>query len=81
MLYAVVSEVEDWLDRALKDQDRLQDELKTRSHRERSRKITNEHTRSEAAANHSLGFFGWCVKETAAATHSLTLRSTGPREQ
>ena len=45
---------------------------KTRSHRERCRRITNEHTRSEAAVNHSLGFLGWCVKETAAATHSLT---------
>ena len=45
---------------------------KTRSHRERCRRITNEHTTSEAAVNHSLGFLGWCVKETAAATHSLT---------
>ena len=45
---------------------------KTRSHRERCRRITNEHTRSEAAVNHSLGFLGWWVKETAAATHSLT---------
>ena len=50
---------------------------KTRSHRERCKIITNEHTRSEAAVNHSLGFLGlglmgWCVKETAAATHSLT---------
>ena len=39
---------------------------------ERCRRITNEHTRSEAAVNHSLGSLGWCVKETAAATHSLT---------
>ena len=45
---------------------------KTRSHRERSRIICNEHTRSGAAVNHSFGFFGWCEKETAAATHSLT---------
>ena len=44
---------------------------KTRSHQERCRRITNEHTRSEAAVNHSLGFLGWCVKETA-APHSLT---------
>ena len=34
--------------------------------------MTNEHTRLEGAVNHSLGFLGWCVKETAAATHLLT---------
>ena len=45
---------------------------KTRSHRERRRRATKEHTRSEAAVNHSLGCMGWFVKETAAATHSLT---------
>ena len=45
---------------------------KTRSHPERCRRITSEHTRSEATVNHSLGSLGWCVKETAAATHSLT---------
>ena len=44
---------------------------KTRSHRERCRRLTNEHTRSEAAVNHSLGCLGWFVKETAAATRSL----------
>ena len=42
------------------------------SHRERCRRATHEHTRSEAAVNHSLGCFGWFVKETAAAAHSLT---------
>ena len=31
---------------------------KTRSHRDRSRRITHEHTRSEAAVNTSLGFLG-----------------------
>ena len=31
---------------------------KLSSHRERSRRITNEHTRSETAANNSLGFLG-----------------------
>ena len=45
---------------------------KTRSHRERCRRATKEHTRSEAAVNHSLACLGWCVKETAAATHALT---------
>ena len=46
---------------------------KTISHREGSRRITNEHTRSEAAVvNHSFETLVWCVKETAAATHSLT---------
>ena len=146
MLYAMASEVEEELDRAQKDQDRVQDELeftcegmvtaskqftscwalhsaacanvnntsaklrgafrgsqqspsdpmkqsvlkrrrrakgpaelktqslrkrmrKTRSHRERRRRITNEHTRSGAAVNNSLGFMVRCVKETAAATH------------
>ena len=43
---------------------------KTRSHRDVPGEY--EHTRSEAAVNHSLGFQGWCGKETAAATHSLT---------
>ena len=32
--------------------------------------ITNEHTRPEAAVNHSLGFLGWGVKETAARTEA-----------
>ena len=45
---------------------------KTRSHQEHCRKITNGHTRSEAAVNHTLRFLEWCVKETSAATHSLT---------
>ena len=45
---------------------------KTRSHRARCRRATNEHTRSEAAVNHSLGCLGWFVNETAAATHSVT---------
>ena len=45
---------------------------KTRSHRERCRRVTNDHTRSEATVNHSLGFLEWCLKETATATHSLT---------
>ena len=42
------------------------------SHRGRTRRITNEHTRAEAAVNYSLENFGCCVKEAAAATHSLT---------
>ena len=42
------------------------------SHRKRTRRITNEHTRSEAAVNNSLGNLGCCVKEAAAAIHSLT---------
>ena len=46
--------------------------VKTRSHRERCRRATKDHTRSEAAVNHSLGCLGWYVNETAAATHALT---------
>ena len=34
--------------------------------------MTNDHTRAEAAVNYSLGNLGCCVKETAAAIHSLT---------
>ena len=45
---------------------------KIRSHRERCRRATKEHTRSEAAVKHSLEYLGWHVKETAAATHALT---------
>ena len=37
-----------------------------------TRRVTNEHTRAEAAVNHSLGNLGCCVREAAAATHSLT---------
>ena len=40
--------------------------------RERTRRVTNENTRAEAAVNHTLGNLGCCVKEAAAATHSLT---------
>ena len=40
------------------------------SDKERTKRVTNEHTRAEAA--HSLGNLGCCVKEAAAATHSLT---------
>ena len=42
------------------------------SHRERTRRVTNEHTSAEAAVNHSLGNLGCCVKVAAVATHSLT---------
>ena len=45
---------------------------KTRSHRERCRRAAKEHTRSEAAVNHCLECLGWFVKETTAATYSLT---------
>ena len=51
------------------------------SHRERIKKITNEHTRTEAAVNPSLEHLGWCVKETAAATRSQPCGKPGPREQ
>ena len=140
VLYAVASEVAEELDRAQKDQDRLQDELECScedlatackefsncwatheaasaklssafrevsnrratheaicaevrrachktselkrkateaqenmiSHRERTRRITNEHARAEALVNNSLGTPGHCVRDAAAATHSLT---------
>ena len=42
------------------------------SHKERTKRLTNEHTRAEAAVSHSLGNLCCCVKEAAAATHSLT---------
>ena len=42
------------------------------SHRGRTRRITNEHSRAETVGNHSLGNLGCCVKETAPATHSLS---------
>ena len=45
---------------------------RTRSHRERCRRGTKEHTKSEVAINYSLGCLGWLIKETANATHSLT---------
>ena len=44
---------------------------KTRSHRERSRRLTDEHTRSEAAVSHSLGFLGWRVKETSRVAYPV----------
>ena len=43
---------------------------RTRSHRERCRRATKEHTKSEAAINHNLGRSGLCAKETANATLS-----------
>ena len=42
------------------------------SHRERTRRITNEHARAEALVNNSLGTLGHPVRDAAAATHSLT---------
>ena len=41
------------------------------SHREHTRRINNEHVRAEALVN-SVGKLGSCVREAAAATHSLT---------
>ena len=40
------------------------------SHRERTRKITNEHARTESLVDNSLGALVYAVKD--AATHSLT---------
>ena len=52
---------------------------KMSSHRERSRRVTNEHTRSEVAVNNSMG---WQVRKRYSASHSFCdLRSAGPREQ
>ena len=43
------------------------------SHRERTRRKTNEHARAEALINNkSLGTLGCCVRDAAAATHSQT---------
>ena len=45
---------------------------RTQSHRERCRRATKEHVKSEAAINHHLGCSGWLVRETANASHALT---------
>ena len=50
------------------------------SHLERTRRISNEHARAEALVNDSLGTLVQAVRDAAAATHSLTCRSTGQRE-
>ena len=42
------------------------------SHRERTKRMTNEHARAEALVNNSLGKLGHCVRDPAAATLSLT---------
>ena len=42
------------------------------SHRERTRRTSNEHARAEALVNDSLGILGHAVRDAAAATHSLT---------
>ena len=42
------------------------------SHRERTRRITNEHARAEALVKNSLGALEHAVRDAAAATHSLT---------
>ena len=41
-------------------------------HRERTRRISNEHARAEALVNDRLGTLGHAVRDAAAATHSLT---------
>ena len=47
------------------------------SHRERTRRFTNEHVRAEALVNNSLGALEHAVKDAAAATHS-DMRIAGP---
>ena len=42
------------------------------SHRERTRRISNEHARAEAHVNDGLGSLGQAVRAAAKATHSLT---------
>ena len=70
---ATCSEVEKGSPRTLEVKRKATEALERMStHRERSRRVTNEHTKSEVAVNNSLGWFGRCVKATAQATHSLT---------
>ena len=45
---------------------------RTRSHRERCRRGTKEHTKSEAAVYHKMGCLGLLVKDTVDVTHALT---------
>ena len=42
------------------------------SHRERSRRISNEHARAEAHVNDGRGSLGQAVRGAAKAAHSLT---------
>ena len=42
------------------------------SHRERTRRISNEHARAEAQVNDGLGSLGQAVRAAAQTTHSLT---------
>ena len=42
------------------------------SHRERTRRISNEHGKAEALVNDSLGALGHAVRHAAQATHSVT---------
>ena len=42
---------------------------KMSSYRERSRRVTNDHARSESAGNKRLGWLDRCVQKTAQATH------------
>ena len=45
---------------------------KTRSHRERCRRATEDHMMAEEVHNNSLGCLGDLVKDTASATHALS---------
>ena len=42
------------------------------THRERTRRITNEHARGEGHVNNGIGSLGQAVHAAAKATHSLT---------
>ena len=48
----------------------VQENLST--HRERTRRISNEHARAEAHVNDGVGSLGQAVRASAKATHSLT---------
>ena len=47
-------------------------------HRERTRRITNEHARAEGHVNDGIGSLGKALQAAARATHSLTARARRP---
>ena len=51
------------------------------SHRERTRRITNEHARAEALVNNSLGNLGVLCQRGGGGHALFDLRSVGPRKQ
>ena len=51
------------------------------AHKERTRRVTNEHARAESHVNDGIGSLARAVQAAAKATHSLTCGVARPREQ